>query len=626
MITYSQYCKYFGAWPKYSEVCVEVLQPIKYVCLEVFNDPDTPKIEKQGSFETFVQIIFNWCHHNEYSATEGDKKTFNNYYSRTLKTFGTTSYKLVDYFSRIARVHRSTGYQWIKILIEKGLLVKERTTNGYGQTYYLMLDKFKTIAEKTKRLFADLTKTKGNFFSESHPTDLSNEPTSSSDETTELSDETTELSDETTIQNIYKKNKKENNNNKSGGQIEDVDPNSSIYFSQEEDLIIKNQLSIENRSSASEIKNLEVQPEKSLYLTSSSEEKELKSIGGKYLSIKETPNPLLIKESTTNTAEKSATERPRLELLHLNTNKKNADGFREAAERYRLVCSKEYHGNKVTVEAVPGNECLYYITWAKTDDRPEEKFLYLADYLASSTVVGSENYWRADYLSWIWEKEACNWTTLKKAKNTQSAIHGLAQMHSKWLSDPDDLNYISCLSKRFICFANWEAEGFPVINNMDQLTLNDSDKNLIKEINTAIALLKNPDQMLMLYKEVVTEYLNQGGYNFEWKGYNVHDIKLCMKKEQPENLKLLPVLGCYDDVIGKKRQLFSVLDTDTNEGKVNSLQKFGNAGYPLNFFVGEFINKYGKNDLPEDVVTSLKDQARMGLGLVDNSVILESDR
>ena len=77
---------------------------------------------------------------------------------------------------------------------------------------------------------------------------------------------------------------------------------------------------------------------------------------------------------------------------------------------------------------------------------------------------------------------------------------------------------------------------------------------------------------------------------------------------------------------GGKLQYFSVLDPDTREGKENKLTKFGNAGYPLNFFVGEFIKKYGKEALPEDILALLKEQAKIGLGLVDNSGTLESDR
>ena len=630
MITYNQYCKYFGEWPQYSEVCVGVLQSVKYACLDVFNDPDTPKIEKKGSFETFVQIIFNWSHHNECSATKEGKITPNNYYSHELKTFGTTSYKPVDYFSRVAGVHKSTGHAWIKILIQKGLLDKRKTTNGYGHTYYLLLDKLKKIAERTKANFAGLTKTRGSFFSESHPTNLSDEPTNLSDgttkksnETTTLSDETTKLSDKTTIQIYNKKEKKEVINNKSGARIGDVDPNSSFSFSQEEDSIVKSQLNVENRSSTSEVKNLIVQPEKKLSLPSSSKKEEVKIIADKPLSIQEPPYPPLTKTSTPGTKEESTAEKPKLALLHLNTNEQNAYGFREAAEKYRLVYSKNYHKNKATVEAVKGNECLYYITWTETG----EKFLYVADYLASSTVRCSENYWRADYLSWTWEKEACWWTKLKQAKNTQSAIYELAQMHSKWLSDPYNEKYISCLSNRFLCFTNWEAANFPVIDNIDRLTLNETDQNLLKEMEVEINRLKNPNQMMMYYKEFVSQYLEQGGYNFEWEGFAAHDSKLCMKADQPENLELLPVLGCYDNLIdGGKLQYFSVLDPDTGKGKENKLTKFGNAGYPLNFFVGEFIKKYSRDALPEDVLALLKEQAKIGLGLVDNSGTLESDR
>ena len=307
----------------------------------------------------------------------------------------------------------------------------------------------------------------------------------------------------------------------------------------------------------------------------------------------------------------------------MNTNEQNAYGFREAAEKYRLVYSKNYHKDKATVEAVPGNECLYYITWTETG----EKFLYVADYLASSTVRCSENYWRADYLSWTWEKEACWWTALKKAKNTQSAIHELAQMHSKWLSDPYNEKYILCLSNRFLCFTNWEAENFPVIDNIDKLTLNEADQKLIKEMEIEIHRLRNNTQLLMHYKEAVNQYLTLGGYNFEWEGFTAHDTKLCMKTDQPENLELLPVLGCYDNLIeGGKLQYFSVLDPETGKGKKNKLTKFGNAGYPLNFFVGEFIKKYSKEALPKDILALLKEQAKIGLGFVDNSGTLESDR
>ena len=331
----------------------------------------------------------------------------------------------------------------------------------------------------------------------------------------------------------------------------------------------------------------------------------------------------MTKTSTPGTKEDLTAEKPKLALLHLNTNEQNAYGFREAAEKYRLVYSKNYHKNKATVEAVKGNECLYYITWTETG----EKFLYVADYLASSTVRCSENYWRADYLSWTWEKEACWWTKLKQSKNTQSAIYELAQMHSKWLSDPCNEKYISCLSNRFLCFTNWEAANFPVIDNIDRLTLNEADQNLLKEMEVEINRLRNPNQMMMYYKEFVSQYLEQGGYNFEWEGFAAHDTKLCMKTDQPENLELLPVLGCYDNLIdGGKLQYFSVLDPETRKGKVNKLTKFGNAGYPLNFFVGEFIKKYSRDALPEDILALLKEQAKIGLGLVDNSGTLDSDR
>ena len=628
MVTYNEYCTYFGEYPEYSEICPGILKSVRYACLDVFNDPTTPKIDKEGNFATFVQIIFNWSHYNECKAKEEGRTAFSGYYSKKLKAFGTTLYEAVPYFAKIARVSEATGYRWIKILIKKELLKKEKMPGCYGKTYYLMLDKLKETAEKVKNNI------EGYFFKSNHETYFSDgERVSSSHEsfyshenTKNSHDEKNNSHDDTYQIYINKKNKKTTTTNPEA-QIGDVDPNSYFSFSQEEDPKLKNQLDIENRSNTSEVKNLEVQPEKKLFLPSSSKKEEVKVIADKHLSIKEPPNPPLTKKSTPGTKEESTTEKPTLAVLHLNTEKENSDGFIKAAFNYRLVCSEHYHREKVKIQSVPGNECLYYITWAKTDDRPEETFLYVADYLASSTVKGSKNYWRADYLSWTWEKEACWWTALKNSKNTQSAIYELAQMHSRWLSGPDNKSFITCLSNRFLCFAKWEAEKFPVINNMDQLTLNEADKKLIEEMKVEIHRLRSDTQLLMHYREAVTQYLTKGGYNFEWEGFTAHDTKLCMNTEQSENLELLPVLGCYDNLIeGGKLQYFSVRDPETGKGKENKLTKFGNAGYPLNFFVGEFIKKYSKEALPEDILVLLKEQAKIGLGLVDNSGKLESDR
>ena len=639
MITYNEFCKkYEGKNPEYGTPTqrLKTMHAIDSVCQKIFDNPAVKKIKLEDCFCAFVQKIFNWSHYNELEYTEKDGSIKNyTYYSEKLKTFGTTVKGGIKYYAEAARVTSTTGYTWAKILVELGLLKIEKIvseTNYQYQIYFLDLDRFEDylhghideLAAKSHRILNGV-------LSNNYDKTNSYESNTVSSQSNTYSRESNTYSRDGNHLNIYKQTKKEKIKKSTTTNPEarsgDVDPNSYFSFSQEEDPKLKNQLDIENRSNTREVKNLEVKPEKKLYLPSSSKKEEVKLIADKHLSIKEPPNPPLTKKSTPGTKEESTTEKPTLAVLHLNTEKENSDGFRKAAFDYRLVCSEHYHREKVKIQSVQGNECLYYITWAKTDDRPEETFLYVADYLASSTVKGSKNYWRADYLSWTWEKEACWWTALNKSKNTQSAIYELAQMHSRWLSGPDNKSFITCLSNRFLCFAKWEAENFPVIDNMDQLTLNEADQKLIKEMEVAIYLLRNNTQLLMHYKEAVTQYLNQGGYNFEWEGFTAHDAKLCMNTEQSENLELLPVLGCYDNLIeGGKLQYFSVRDPETGKGKENKLTKFGNAGYPLNFFVGEFIKKYSKEALPEDILVLLKEQAKIGLDLVDNSGKLESDR
>ena len=649
MITYNEFCKkYEGKNPDYGEPeqRLKTMHAIDSVCQKIFDNPAIEKIKLEDCFCAFVQKMFNWSHYNELEYTEKDGSIKNyTYYSEKLKTFGTTVKGGIKYYAKAARVASETGYRWARILVKLGLLKIEKIvseTNYQYQIYFLDLDRFEDylhghideLAAKSHRILSGVlsnnydktNSSQGNTVSlESNAFSLQGNTYSREGNTHSHSGNT--HSRDGNHLNISKEKNKEKNKKTTTtnpeARIGDVDPNSSFSFSQEEDPRVKNKLDIENRSSTSEVKNLIVQPEKKLSLPSSSKKEEVKVIVDKHLNIQEPPYPPLTKASTPGTKEDLTAEKPKLALLHLNTNEQNAYGFREAAEKYRLVYSKNYHKDKATVEAVKGNECLYYITWTETG----EKFLYVADYLASSTVRCSENYWRADYLSWTWEKEACWWTKLKQAKNTQSAIYELAQMHSKWLSDPYNEKYILCLSNRFLCFTNWEAANFPVIDNIDRLTLNEADQNLLKEMEVEINRLRNPNQMMMYYKEFVSQYLEQGGYNFEWEGFAAHDTKLCMKTDQPENLELLPVLGCYDNLIdGGKLQYFSVLDPDTREGKENKLTKFGNAGYPLNFFVGEFIKKYSRDALPEDILALLKEQAKIGLGLVDNSGTLDSDR